>query len=253
MFTGSLPSHISQWLSEVYRPTHVCILIHNKKTNWSSWGNVCGQEAEIRHQGFSVTLEHVVRRNRPLIHRGPLICSIQKSWICLEIIVNILCRDTEDVDFNHPRVCLYRNHPPCARISDFIVLVGGFFVFLLSCRVNDTYQLSAQHQPIVSCLLIIPSSHSSKSQLSASSSIKPAQTPSSSTTTGAWWGRLSWGPDVVGLSVGGQQQPFPLCELPGVIRPVYSPPIINTAGRPTPCCCCCLLLFIFCHCLLPHL
>lgn len=28
------------------------------------------------------------------------------------------------------------------------------------------------------------------------------------------WARLSWGPDVAGLSVGRQQQPFPLSELP---------------------------------------
>lgn len=77
------------------------------------------------------------------------------------------------------------------------------------------------------------------------------------------WAKLNWGPDVVGLSVGSQQQPFPLGELPGVrgggggggvgIRPVYSPPIINTAGKPTPHCYCCLLLFILCPCLLPHL
>lgn len=53
-----------------------------------------------------------------------------------------------------------------------------------------------------------------------------------STATGARWGEPSWGPDVVGLSVGGQQQPFPLSELPGVIRPVYRPPIINPAGQP---------------------
>lgn len=72
------------------------------------------------------------------------------------------------------------------------------------------------------------------------------------------WAKLNWGPDVVGLSVGSQQQPFPLGELPGVggggvgIRPVYSPPIINTAGKPTPHCYCCLLLFILCPCLLPH-
>lgn len=64
---------------------------------------------------------------------------------------------------------------------------------------------------------------------------------------------LSWGPDVVGLSVGSQQQSFPLGELPEGIRPVYSPPIINTAGKPTPYCYCCLLLFIFCPCLQPHL
>lgn len=68
------------------------------------------------------------------------------------------------------------------------------------------------------------------------------------------WARLSWGPDVAGLSVGRQEQPFPLSELPRgeVIRPVYNPPIINTAGKPTPHCYCCLLLFILCPCLLPH-
>lgn len=55
---------------------------------------------------------------------------------------------------------------------------------------------------------------------------------------GCKWGELglNWGPDVVGLSVGSQQQPFPLGELPrgggGVgIGPVYGPPIINTAGE----------------------
>lgn len=65
-----------------------------------------------------------------------------------------------------------------------------------------------------------------------------------------WWRELglSWGPDVVGLSAGSQQRPFPLGELRRSwrgITPVYSSPIINTAGRLASHSYCCLLLFTF--------
>ncbi len=60
------------------------------------------------------------------------------------------------------------------------------------------------------------------------------------------WAGLSWGPDVVGLSVGQPAAAVPARSAPGGIRPVYNPPIINTAGELTPHCYCCLLLFIFC-------
>lgn len=75
------------------------------------------------------------------------------------------------------------------------------------------------------------------------------------TDKGCKWGELglNWGPDVVGLSVGSQQQPFPLGELPRGRRGdrACARPSDNQHSRegPTPRCYCCLLLFIF----RPHL
>lgn len=159
------------------------------------------------------------------------------------------------------------NQSHCARISDFIFLVGSLYFSLLSSPITtprtDKRHISTLNTKLAyfSCLLLTfrftflhiaaflphfllltavclrcrcwctntPLHHNNRSMMR--------------------WAEI-WGPDVVGLSVGGQRRPFPLLELPGVIRPVYSPPIINTAGQPTPHCYCCLLLFILCHCLL---